>query len=190
MARAGLTAEKVVAEAAAVADEVGLDRLTLAAVAERLGVRQPSLYKHVDGMDGLRRDLALLGLGQLAEAFAKAAVGRTGREALAEVAGAYRRFAEVRPGVYAATLRAPSPDDAELTRVAQEVLDVAFAVIRSYGLEGPDAVHGIRIFRSALHGFVTQHAAGGFGLPEAIDETFERIVDVLDVAFTTWAGRR
>lgn len=190
MVRAGLTPEKVVAEAAAIADEVGLDRLTLAAVADRLGVRQPSLYKHVAGTEGLERALALLGLRQLAEAFAKAAVGRTGRDALAEVAAAYRRFAEARPGLYAATLRAPSPDDAELTAAAQDVLDVAFAIMRSYGLEGADAVHGIRILRSALHGFVTQHAAGGFGLPEAIDETFDRIIDVLDVAFATWADRR
>lgn len=190
MARAGLTTEKVVAEAATVADEVGLDRLTLAAVAERLEVRQPSLYKHVAGAGGLERELALLGLRQLGDAFTKAAVGRTGGDALGQVAAAYRRFAEARPGLYAATLRAPSTEDVELTAAAQDVLDVAFAIMRSYGLEGADAVHGIRILRSALHGFVTQKAAGGFGMPESIDETFDRIIDVLDVAFTTWADRR
>jgi len=41
----------VVAEAERVADEMGLAQLTMAAVAERLGVRQPSLYKHVENME-------------------------------------------------------------------------------------------------------------------------------------------
>lgn len=188
MPRAALTPERVVAEAAAVADEVGLDRLTLAAVAERLGVRLPSLYKHVAGLEGLRRELALLGMRDLASVLGKAAMGRSGREALEAVAHAYRRLATEQPGRYAATLRAPSAEDAELAAAAQEVLDVAFALVRSYGLEGDDAVHAIRILRAALHGFVTQHAAGGFGMPTGVEETFARTIDVLDVAYTTWGS--
>ena len=57
--RAGLTQARVVDEAVDFADEVGLSKLTLAALAKRLGVREPSLYKHVDGMDALQRDIAL-----------------------------------------------------------------------------------------------------------------------------------
>lgn len=186
MAGSALSPARVVDEAAVVADEVGLDRLTLAAVAERLGVRLPSLYKHVAGLDAVRRELALLGLRELASALGRAAMGRTRRDALVEIAHAYRTFATERPGVYAATLRAPGPDDEELTARAQEVLDVAFALTRSYGLEGEDAIHAIRILRAALHGFVTQQAAGGFGLPQRVDDTYERLIDVLDVAFSAW----
>ncbi len=189
MERPGLTPARVVAEAAAVADEVGLDRLTLAAVAERLGVRLPSRYKHVDGLDEVRRQLALLGLEELASVLGRAAMGRAGRDALAEVSQAYRAFATERPGVYTATLRAPSIEDEELTARAQTLLDVVFALTRSYGLEGDDAVHAIRIMRSALHGFVTQQAAGGFGMPTSVDHTFARLVDVLDVAFTSWGAQ-
>ena len=54
MPRAGLNGDRVVDEAERIADEVGLANLTLAALAERLGVRQPSLYKHIDGLAGLR----------------------------------------------------------------------------------------------------------------------------------------
>lgn len=188
MARAGLSPARVVAEAAVVADEVGLDGLTLAAVAERLDVRLPSLYKHVGGIDAIRRELALLGLEELASELGRAAMGRTRRDALIDVAHAYRTFATERPGLYSATLRAPSADDEELTARAQAVLDVAFALTRSYGLEGEDAIHAIRILRSALHGFVTQHAAGAFGLSESVDETYTRLIDVLDTAFTSWAS--
>ena len=51
MPRAGLNTDRVVAAAAELADEVGLDQLTLAALAARLGVRQPSLYKHVASIE-------------------------------------------------------------------------------------------------------------------------------------------
>ena len=44
MARAGLTATLVVSEAGALADEVGFDNLTISALAQRLGVKQPTLY--------------------------------------------------------------------------------------------------------------------------------------------------
>jgi AcrR family transcriptional regulator len=186
MPRAGLTTERVVAEAAAVADEAGLDALTLAAVAERFGVAQPSLYKHVAGLDGLRRELALLGMRHLADTMAKAAMGRSGHDALEAVAHAYRRFATERPGLYAATMRAPGPDDEELTAVSRAALDVAVAVMRSYGIEGPDTVHAIRIYRSALHGFVAQEASGAFGLPESVEESFRRMVALLDTALVSW----
>ena len=62
MPRAGLTPERIISEAATVADEVGLDRLTLAAVAHRCGVSLPGLYKHVSGLDEVRRGIALLGV--------------------------------------------------------------------------------------------------------------------------------
>src|SRR6266545_6661760 len=82
MPRAGLTPQRVVEEAGAVADATGLDRLTLAAVADRFGVAIPSLYKHVNGLDGLRRDLAVLAVRELTAALSRAAVGRAGRDAL------------------------------------------------------------------------------------------------------------
>jgi hypothetical protein len=102
---------------------------------------------------------------------------------LAEVAHAYRAFATQRPGLYASTMRSPDPDDAEHTAASQEALDVALAVMRSYGIEGLDAVHAIRIYRSGLHGFVAQEASGAFGLPESVEESYGLLIDLLDRAF-------
>lgn len=186
MARAGLTKQLVVNEAAAVADEVGLDRLTLAAVADRFGVALPSLYKHIDGLPGLQLDLAVLGMGHLADVLTTAAIGRSGRDALAAVALAYRSFASERPGLYAATLRAPHPDDAELIAASQRVLDVLFALMTSYRINGSDAVHAIRFCRSALHGFAAQEASGAFGMAESIDESFGLLLGALHISLTHW----
>ena len=57
----GMTSSDVIDTAQAVADEVGLDRLTLVAIADRLEIKPPSLYNHVDGLDGILRELALRG---------------------------------------------------------------------------------------------------------------------------------
>jgi AcrR family transcriptional regulator len=186
VARAGLTRALVVEEAAVAADHMGLDRLTLAAVAERCGVRLPSLYKHIDSLDGLRRDLAVLSTRQLADALAGAAVGKARGDALQALAAAYRDYATRHPGRYAATVRAPVPDDAEHQAVTDAVLRVVLAVLAGYGLTGDDALDATRALRAALHGFVGLETGGGFGLPLDVDRSFERLVRGLDDLLGRW----
>ena len=188
MPRAGLTRAAVVELGAQLADEVGFDRLTLAGVAARVGVRLPSLYKHVGGLDDLHREVAVLAGGEVAQELRTAAVGLAGGDALRALAVAYRAYARAHPGRYAAAQRAPAPDDDEHARAASAVVEVVFAVLRGYGLAGEELVHATRILRSSLHGFVALEAAGGFGLPESVDETFARLVEGLDTALRALAS--
>ena len=132
------------------------------------------------------RDLAVLGMRELATRLSRAAMGRAGKPALEAVAHAYRAFATERPGLYESTMRAPSADDEEHTAVSRDALEVAIAVMRSYGIEGVDAVHAIRIYRSARHGFGAQEASGAFGLPDSVDESYRLMIDLLDRALTAW----
>ncbi len=178
----------MVQEAADVADDIGLDRLTAATVAERLGVRLPSLYKHIDSLDGLRRDIAVQATVELADAVGSAALGRSGDEALRSVAHAYRGYAARHPGRYGATVRAPSPQDAEHSAAADAVLRVVLAVLAGYGLQGDDAVDAARALRASLHGFAVLESAGGFGLPRDVDRSFDRLVEALTVVLRSWPG--
>ena len=66
MPRAGLDTEAVVAAAAGLADDVGLERLTLAGLAAALGIRTPSLYAHVNGLPDLRARMGARGARELA----------------------------------------------------------------------------------------------------------------------------
>lgn len=187
MARAGLTRDRVVGEAAALADEVGLQRLTIAAVAKRFGVAQPSLYKHIDSLDGLLRDLAVLGVRELTKNVSRAAAGKARGEALAAIATAYRDYATTRPGPYEASLRAPAPTDAEHIAAAAELLGLAAAVLSGYGIEGDDLTDAIRVLRAALHGYVSLEAAGGLKMARSNELTYHRMVAALDLAYSTWA---
>jgi AcrR family transcriptional regulator len=184
--RAGLNRERVVDVATTVADDVGFDRLSLAAVAERAGVRLPSLYKHIESLDGLRRDVAVRALDELADAVAPAVAGLAAGDALRALAGAYRDYARQHPGRYAATVRAPMPGDRAHAAAAEPVLGVVYAVLAGYGLDGDDAIDAARALRAGLHGFVTLEAAGGFGLPRDVDRSFDRLVGALDAALTDW----
>jgi len=190
MPRAGLSTAAVVAAAAEIADAEGLDRLTLARVAAAAGVRTPSLYNHVESLDDVRRRVALLALRDLADALRDAAVGRAGDDALAAMADAYRAYARRHPGRYAATQRAPAEGDEAMRAAAAGAVDVVLAILRGYGLEGDDAIHAARTVRSALHGFVTLEAGGGFGIPVDLDESYERMVRALARGLrdapTTW----
>jgi AcrR family transcriptional regulator len=188
MPRAGLTTERVVREAELLIDEVGFEQLTLAAVAARLTVRLPSLYKHVESLAALRAELSLRATRELAEVLTRATAGRSGADAVRELAQAYRRWATGHPGRYAATVRAPDPAHAEGLAAADAAVRAVLAVLEGYGLHGEDLIDATRSLRASLHGFVSLEAAGGFGLPRSIERSFNLHVEYLVAALQAAGG--
>lgn len=187
MPRAGLSTGTVIERAAQLVDETGLDGLNLAALADSLGVRVPSLYKHIDGMPGLRRGVMLQAKAGLCHALTQAAVGRSRDQAIAELSLAYRRWALEHPGQYPMTVRAPTPGDDEDTAVTSAFLEVIFNVLAGYDLRGDDAVDATRFFRSALHGFVVIETGGGFEMPVDLERSYNRLVESVVTALASWS---
>ena len=168
-------------EAAGVlADEGGLENLSLVDLAERLGIRKPSLYNHVAGIGDLRRELALVGLQELGRSLSRAAAGKAGDEGIFALAQAYRTFVKQRPGLYEASVRSyrfSYPDDPEFEVAEAEGLEPVLAVLASCGISsGEEAIHAARGLRSVAHGFAALEEAGGFGMSVDQDESFCRLV--------------
>ncbi|MDQ6776967.1 MAG: WHG domain-containing protein [Actinomycetota bacterium] len=186
MPRAGLSADVIVCEAARLVDEVGRDQLTMAKLAKRFGVAQPSLYKHINRLDGLHRLLAVKVTRDVGETLRQAATGKAGPDALRAIANAYRDYARSHPGRYAYILRAPAPEDADLQAAATEVLSVLYAIFAGYDITGDDAVDAARFVRSTLHGFVSLELGGGFQMPRSVDRSFERLVSATTQALSCW----
>jgi AcrR family transcriptional regulator len=162
----------------------------LSRLAADLGVRTPSLYSHVRGLDDLRHRLAARAAGELADAMQEAAAGRAGGDALRAVATAYREYAREHPGSYDAAQRAAwlagddvarGGRDAPAGDAGARAVRVFTAVLAGYGLSGDDAIHATRAVRAALHGFAALEAGGGFGMKQSVDESFGRLVALLDV---------
>jgi len=178
--KVGLTRDQVVEAAADLADSEGLHHLSLARVAAGLGVSSPSLYSHVDGLGGLHRALAVEASKRLDTEVRRAARGRTGVDALTSIGHAYRSFALRHPGRYATLQTTPSvEDDPEVFAAFGAVVSTLTAVLAELGLPEADAVSLIRALRSALHGFVSLEASGGFGLPADVDQSFEVLLEVI-----------
>ena len=183
MPRAGLSPDAVTEAGAQLADEIGVDRLSMALVAERLGVRTPSLYNHVANLADLTHRIAVLAAVELGDALRDATQGRAGSDALGAAAAAMRAYVTQHPGRYAAGNRVPpsGPDD-PLTAASTRTLASLAAVLRGYGLDPAEDIHALRMLRSALHGFATLEVEGGFRFDVDVDESFAWTVDLLDRA--------
>lgn len=176
MSRAGVTPTRVVDVATDLIDREGVQALTLAEVADRLGIKTPSLYSHVDGIEGLRRAAGLRAVHDLGEACRAAAMGRAGDDALCAIAIAYRAVATARPGTYALT-QVARPGDTEWETAGERVLEPILAALAGMGVSGAAAIHATRLLRSALHGFVLLEVGNGFGMDIPVDDSFEHLLD-------------
>jgi AcrR family transcriptional regulator len=178
--KAGLTRDDVIDAAQAVADDVGLDGLTLVAIADRLDIKPPSLYNHVDGLDGVRRELALRGARRTTALIASLRSSHEGEQALREMGMAYRRFALEHPGLYGATVETVVLiEDHEVWHELSQTIGLLDEILAEMGIPADRRLAAIRSVRGMLHGFVTLERTGGFGLPEDTEESFVTVIEML-----------
>jgi AcrR family transcriptional regulator len=179
--RAGLSGEDVTVAAAGLADEIGFQAVTMGLVAERLGVRTPSLYKHVGGLEDLRHRVATLAMTEAGELIGDAVQGKAGFDALAAALTAFRGYVTAHPGRYAATVGAEftGPDD-PLLAAGTRVINSIAAVLRGYGIGEADMDHAIRTIRCTIHGFAVLEASQGFQWDADPDESFDWMIRFLD----------
>ena len=162
----------------------GLSGLTMQAVANRVGVRAPSLYKRVGSRDDLIRLITEATVRDLEARLVTAASTSDAGATLRELARAFRTFAHERPAGYR-LIFAPESDAARgdvelLAQASAPVLRIADA------LAGPDdALAAARTITAWAHGFVSMELAGAFRLGGDVDRAFEFGLDRLADALTS-----
>lgn len=190
MARAGLTADRIVAAAADLADEVGFANVTVSALARHFGVKDASLYSHVKNLQDLRARIALRASGEMIDRIGTAVAGRAGKDALVAFAGAYREYALEHPGRYMATHTQLDPalvaDIDAYRRTAELTYSITYGMLRAYGLSEPDLTDAVRLLRSTFHGYCALEAIGGFGAPRDVRTSWDRALDALHIALENW----
>lgn len=185
MPRAGLSREAVTRIALDLVDaggSTGFADLTLAKVAAEAGVATPSLYKHVDSLAALRREVAIVAARDLRADLVDRTLGRSGPDALRALVHGMRAYAHAHPGRYVAVQVAPDPDDpadAELAATAAEVVGLMIAVLRGFDLPEDRGVDAVRAVRAGVHGFVTLELGGGYRLPQDLDRSFAVLAEML-----------
>ena len=99
--------DEIVHVAGALLERGGPDGLTMRAIASEMGIKAPSLYKHIADKRELEVALIADGFLQQAEAFEKAVAD--GGEPIVAIADAYRRWALDHPHLYALMNDQPLP---------------------------------------------------------------------------------
>ncbi|GGH39155.1 TetR/AcrR family transcriptional regulator [Paenibacillus segetis] len=170
--RAGLNADLILQAALEIADHQGISAVTLSSVAQKLGIRSPSLYNHVNGLDELRRRIATYALEQLYTRIVAATEGLSGEEGIRAFATSYINYAFEHPGLYeGAQITADQRDD-EFSRASEALVHLAIQLLSDYSLSEQEALYAVRGLRSLIHGFASLERLGGFGLPFDLLDSF------------------
>ncbi len=149
----------------------GVSGLTMQAVADRVGVRAPSLYKRVAGRDHLLRLVAEATVRALGERIADVPGTGDPRRDLVALAHELRAFAHSAPAGYGLIFVA-GPADA---RPARDLLAWASAPMLQVcaALAGPEhALEAARTATAWAHGFITMELSGAFRLGGDVDDAF------------------
>ncbi|WP_116212934.1 TetR/AcrR family transcriptional regulator [Streptomyces olivoreticuli] len=189
MVRVGLTAARLTEAAGELADEIGLDKLTLSALARRFGVKDASLYSHVKNLRDLRVRIALRASEGMTDRIATAVAGRAGKDALVAFADAYRGYALEHPGRYAATQMRIEPEEVADSAGFRRSVELTYGMLRAYGLTEPDLTDAGRLLRSTFHGYIHLELSGGFGHSRDVQASWSRSLDALHVLLENWPSR-
>ncbi|GAA3861782.1 TetR/AcrR family transcriptional regulator [Leifsonia kafniensis] len=164
--------EAIVAVGRELLEAEGLAGLTMQAVADRVGVKAPSLYKRVRNRDELVRLITEATIDDLGEELRKAAAGPTDAPSLvAALALAFRAFAHRFPAgfhlIFAPGPVGTRPSYDAIVASSLPLLEVAGA------LAGPErALDAARTLTAWANGFISMELAGAFNLGGDVDEAF------------------
>lgn len=151
----------IVAAGREIIESGGPSGLTMHAVAERVGVRAPSLYKRFRDRDAL--------LAAVAEATVLALTERldAAGDDLSALARTYRTFAHAQPEGFRLMFTASAPE-AALHRSSEPILRACAALVGE-----ADALAAARLFTAWATGFLQMELAGAFRLGGDVDEAFD-----------------
>ena len=181
MPRVGLNTSDVVAAGADLADEIGIHSLSLAALAARLGVKPPALYKHVDSIGDLQHRIATLAMTELGDVLRDALQGNAGAHAIEALFITLRSYIAKHPGRYFATVAAQFQGRNDpLLAAAARVINSIRAVLSGYGIRPDELDHAIRMLRCTVHGYALLQAADAFHWKNRPEESVAWMIRFFD----------
>lgn len=143
-------------------EDEGLSALSMRTLADRVGVRASSLYRHYASREVLEQAMADQGYRLLIADLERAVRGRGPGAAMREAARAYMAFARDRPGLYDLMLAPRIPDTAG-PGPEKDLWNLALQVVGEVMGREDDTAAAVA-FWSFLHGYAGLERAGRFGL--------------------------
>jgi AcrR family transcriptional regulator len=166
----------------------GLDAVTMLAVADRVGVQAPSLYKWLPNRAALIASIGAQVLDDLGRQLTPSTPDADPAAGVRSVASAFRAFAHANPRAYGLLFMNLPPD--ARPPLERNILATAPLLALTEQLVGRDrAREAARLLAAFAHGFVSMELAGAFQLGGDVDDAYQYSVDVLVGALATRRGR-
>ena len=171
---AQINKEIVVAEARSMIEGDGVEQLSLAKLAAALGVKAPSLYRHVKNKAQLLEEVAFITFQLLIEAMGSVDLAETDppTEVLLAQCMEYRRFAHANPRTYILANTAASRGDEE--QLVQLVLPFQRTVSAIAG--EANSLPMLRGLLALIHGFVMLELHNQLRRGGDLNQTFDQVV--------------
>lgn len=179
MKRAGIDKETIIRSAAQLVNQAGIERITMKMLADKLGVKPPSLYNHMKGLEDLKKQLMIFGWTQAKEKLLLSLAGVSGYDAIKAMCYAFYDYATENTGLFEVMLWYNKFQNEEAAEATAELLAVIFKVTRSLDIPDNYCFHLIRTFRGFLEGFFLLVNNGSFGHPLPVTDSFEISVNIL-----------
>ena len=176
MVRRKLNQSRVLDAAELLVAKGGTVHLSLASLAQVLGVKPPSLYKHIDDLQGLRVALAVRAWEGIAGLTADLA--REGGDPR-QMARRWWRFAHERPGLFDAAEDPRVHNEPAVAAMRARAEARAERIFEQAGLEGIDAEHAWRALRGLVAGMTHVSRQHQRGSAIGMQESFSRALGAL-----------
>lgn len=163
------------------ADQEGLDGVTMHAVARRLDVTTMALYRHMDGKEALLDGL----VERLLTEFPAQQACQPGEQWLTAMADGIREVARRHPSVFPLLLTRPA-----ITPAAQMVRDAVVTALRGEGLTDAAARRTERLLSTAVLGFAASEVTGRFRQHDqaVLDRDFAELLRWLRLGLASLPG--
>ena len=179
MSKNNISDEIIIETSAKLANEVGLDNLSLKMIAEELNIKSPSLYNHISSLDEVKQRLMVYGWRKMEEKIVDSAIGVTGYEALKNMCNAFYDYATNNKGVFTAMLWYNKYENIEKEHATTRLFNIVFKVMRPLNITDDNINHIIRTLRSFLEGFSLLVNNNAFGNPISIKESFDLSLEII-----------
>ena len=157
----------------------GPDALTMGAVAQRAGIKPPSLYKHFADRAAILKVVEIEILHQLEACLRRETKGAAPKTRLIAMATAYRRFGRTAPNRYKAIYSGNAFNDPDIRAACLFSAQPLFEELQAAGITEARILPLSRTLVAFLHGFVLMEIGNAFNLGGSIEEAFESSLETI-----------
>lgn len=179
MPRTGLSKEEILNKSIELANQKGINYLSVTTLSECLGIKKPSLYYHAQTVEEVIQWIMIYGWQKVSTEIVAKAEDADPEISIKKYARLFYKFAKENPGVFEAMLWYNKYSSDELKNATEGLYKFFFEQTGKMGISKKNANHFMRTFRAFLEGFILLEVHNSFGNPILIEESFEISLQVL-----------